>query len=488
MRWDLILYKTGFSFFFFSLLLIFPMMLDIFLVEGHWQDYLMMIAILLFFGASLILANHGALRSFNLKETFVVIILILIIACITGAMPFIFIVEGYGFTNGLFESIASLTTTAATLIKDFDPPQSLILWKAILHLLGGIGALIYVMIFLPILKIGGMHIYNAGGVNLSGKLLPNADYIIWHIIRVYGALTIICVGCFMLLGMGPFDAIVHGFSTVSTSGFSPHEGSIGYFDSVGVEFAVMFFCALNALPFLIVMSYFQRTKSLELMRDPQVPYYFMMIAVFFLLFFVWAFSVENLKFLYSIRQSLFLTFSALTTSGFFITNIAFLSPFASLLLLFAVYMGGCAGSTAGGVKMMRLIVVGKIMSAHFKKLRFRKAVFSMKYGRRVIDGPLIHNVMGFLCLYVVTNTFVSIALSIAGMDFISSLSIAASAISNYGLALGDTTATMGEYNFLNTSEKWIVMLAMLLGRLDILAFFVLINIRYSLKNIRTNSQ
>ena len=433
-----------------------------------------------FFGASIVTVIFGTLfflsnldhdKKLNLQQAFLLTALSWLSIAVFGSLPFVFSSAEFSFINAFFESMSGITTTGSTIIPDLENmPKSILLWRAILQWLGGIGIIVMAITLMPIMNVGGMQLFKISNNDSSEKILPKSKQIALRLIYIYSGLTILCAFSYKFLGMGFFDSLTHSMTTIATGGFSNYNDSIGFFDSFSIEISAMIFIILGSLPFIAYIKFLSGDKKI-FFSDIQIKTFFkiILISVIILLLYLAINNSNNL----SLRTTLFNTISILTGTGYVNAEFDSWGSFPLLLFLILMFIGGCAGSTTCGIKIFRIQILYLFFTNHLKKIIFPKGVFIIKYDKNPIDQKFISSIISFIYLYLVIFFLLTALLSLTGLDFITAISGAATSISNVGPGLGSIIGPNGNFSSLPDISKLILTTGMILGRLELFAILVL---------------
>lgn len=450
-----------------------PALVDASLSHPEWQVFLTTSALTLFVGAGLFLSNRGASEELNVKQAFLLTVLVWLVLPGFASLPFVFSELDMRFTDAFFESMSGLTTTGSTVISGLDTaPPGILMWRALLQWLGGIGIIVMAIAVLPMLKIGGMQLFRMESSDTSDKILPRVTQISGAITALYFTLSIACFLALVFAGMTTFEAAAHAMTTISTGGFSTSDQSLAYFDSGLIDAIEVVFMIIGSLPFVLYLQV-MRGRPLKLWQDDQVRFFLSLVFILILFLAVWLMLAKDFAFLQALRYASFNTVSILTGTGY--SNAAFDSwgPVALVFFFIIMFIGGCAGSTTCGIKVFRFQVLFAGVATQMKKLSQPHAVYKPKFNGRPIPETVTDSVMGFLFLFAVTFVGLALALTLTGLDFLTALSGAATSIANVGPGLGDVIGPSGTFGSLPDSAKWILTLGMLLGRLELLTVFIL---------------
>ena len=433
-----------------------------------------------FFGASIVTIIFGTLfflsnldhdKQLTLQQAFLLTALSWLSIAIFGSLPFIFSDLNFSFTNAFFESMSGITTTGSTIISNLNEmPKSILLWRAILQWLGGIGIIIMAITLMPIMNVGGMQLFKISNNDSSEKILPKSKEIALRLIYIYTALTLLCGMTYKIFGMNYFDSLTHSMTTIATGGFSNYNESIGFFNSVSIEISAMIFIILGSLPFIAYIKFISGNKKI-LFDDAQIRSFFKII-IFSVAILTIYLAISNSAEL-NLRSIFFNIISILTGTGYVNAEFDTWGSFTLILFLGLMFIGGCAGSTTCGVKIFRIQILYLFISNQLKKIIYPKGVFVLKYDQNPIDNKFISSVISFIYMYLVIFFVLTALLSLTGLDFVTSISGAATSISNVGPGLGSIIGPNGDFSSLPNISKWILTLGMILGRLELFAILVL---------------
>jgi len=424
------------------------------------------------FGVLFFLSNLDHDKKLNLPQAFLLTALSWLSIAIFGSLPFIFSNLNLSITDSFFESMSGITTTGSTIIQDLEiAPKSILLWRAILQWLGGIGIIVMAITLMPIMNVGGMQLFKISSNDTAEKILPKSKQISIRLIIIYSILTFICAFFYKLFGMNFFDSLTHSMTTIATGGFSNYNQSIGYFDSFLIEITSMIFIILGSIPFIAYIKFLNGDKKIFFSDTQVVAFlkvtFFSIIALSIYLFFSKGFQNESL------RSISFNVISILTGTGYVTKNFDQWGNFPLIFFLILMFIGGCAGSTACGIKIFRVQLLYRFLLNQLKKIIYPRGVFVIKYDKNIIDDKFMSSVISFIFLYVIIFFSLTAILSLTGLDFVTSISGAATSISNVGPGLGDTIGPNGNFYSLENSSKWVLSLGMILGRLELFAILVL---------------
>jgi trk system potassium uptake protein TrkH len=458
--------------------MVFPLLLDLYDGKGEWPVFLESALFCLLVGGVLALTcANGVGRGLSIRQTFLLTTLVWVVLPIFGALPLMLGATELSFTDAFFEAMSGLTTTGSTVISGLDDlPRGLLLWRGILQWLGGIGIIVVAMVFLPELRVGGMQIFKSEAFDTMGKILPRAQEIAKQISVIYLVLTLVCALVYTVLGMGLFDAVVHAMTTMSTGGFSNYDASFGTF-SGPAEYAAAIFMVVAALPFV---RYVQMVngKTLPLFQDSQVRAFMATILVLVaitagVLVTIFPHHPEQ-----AVREALFNIISIMSGTGYASVDYMAWGPFLIMIFFFIGLIGGCAGSTACSVKIFRYQLLFASIRVQVQRIRSPNGVFVPRYEGRPVTPDVLSSVISFFMFFVITLGIVAWALALTGLDFITAISGAATAVANIGPGLGDIIGPAGNFAPLNDTAKWILAIAMLIGRLELMAVYAILTVRF----------
>ena len=445
-----------------------------FIYDEKNNTFLSSASVTAFVGILLILTNLEENKKLNLQQAFLLTTLSWLSIAIFGCLPFLFSNLDLSFVDAFFESMSGITTTGSTVITNLDDvSKSILIWRAILQWLGGIGIIVMAITILPLLNVGGMQLFRMESSDTTEKILPKTREITLIISIIYLALTFACGISYWTAGMNIFDSIAHSMTTIATGGFSTYSDSIGYFKNPKIEIISIIFIVLGSMPFIAYLKFVKGDKKVFL-KDTQIKglVYILIISVL-LMFFYLMLSNKDYSFAENLRISTFNVVSILSGTGYVTTDFSLWGKFPLVFFLFLMFVGGCAGSTTCGIKIFRFQILGHFIINQIKKLVYPHGVFSTKYNNEKISNTFIYSIMTFVFLYFFIFFILAALLSINGLDFITAISGSASAISNVGPGLGDVIGPNGNFSDLPNFSKLSLSLGMLLGRLELFAVLVL---------------
>ena len=471
-------YVIGILVVFLGLTMLAPLAVDFGQGNGHWPVFATSAVITIISGGFLALASsNGNHIGLDIQKTFLLTTLVWVALSVFASIPFILGYTNANLVDAIFEAVSGITTTGSTVFNELDKlPKGLLLWRGILQWLGGIGIIVVAMVFLPELRVGGMQIFRAEGFDTLGKILPRATTIAFQISIIYVGITMACGLSYVLAGMNFFDAVVHAFTTVATGGFSNYDGSFSVF-SWKVEYVAILFMILSALPFVRYVQLING-QGTAVFKDPQVKTFILLIILLVLLS-TFVLSIQlNLSFELIFRKALFNITSILTGTGYASTNYMLWGGFLVSLLFFVGLIGGCAGSTTCSVKIFRYQIVFASIASQLKRIHSPNGVFIPRYQGRQISDDILNSVLTFFVVFFASLGILAVLLSLTGLDLITSLSGAAAALANIGPGLGETIGPDGNFSSLSDTAKWLLIAGMLIGRLELMAVYILFTLKF----------
>jgi trk system potassium uptake protein TrkH len=450
-----------------------PASLGLFVEAADWRIFALSGGLTAFVGIGIVLAARAPRLSFNQRQALLLTTLSWVAIAGFGALPFHVAPLGLGYAGAYFEAMSGLTTTGSTVIIGLDRMDpGLLLWRSMLHFIGGIGIIVLAVAILPLLRVGGMQLFRLESSDKSDKVLPRATQIATGIAIVYALLTLVCAIVFWAGGMSGFDAVNHAMATLATGGFSTSDASFGKFDSAFLDAACTVFMLCGGLALTLFLRAYQGDVG-ALWRDSQLRTYLGVFACFTLAIAAWLVVAEGRPAAFALRHAAFTVASVLTTTGYASTDWNLWGPFPLVLIFLLTFVGGCSGSTSGGIKIFRFQVLFQIGRAQMRHTTLPSGIFLAKYNRKPITDAIAQSVLAFVALYAFTWALVAAGLALCGLDLVTALTGAATALGNVGPGLGDIIGPVGNFAPLPDSAKWILSVAMLLGRLELIAVLVL---------------
>ena len=450
-----------------------PALVDAATGHADWQVFLASAGLTLFIGVSLILTMRGGDMAIGIREAFVLTIGSWLGVTLFASLPFVFAELNLSFADAFFEAMSGITTTGATVIVNLDAaPPGILLWRALLQWLGGIGIIVTAVAMLPMLKVGGMQLFRMESSDTTDKVLPRAAQIATAIGAIYFILTAICAIAYWAAGMPGFDAVAHAMTTIATGGFSTSDDSLAAFATPGIEWIAVVFMIVGSLPFVLYLQAV-RGRPMSLFRDSQVRWFLSLVLALVIIVVLILLLTQDFSSAQSLRLSAFNTISILTGTGYSTAAFDNWGPFALTIFFLIMFIGGCAGSTTCGIKIFRFQILYETATAQIRRLVQPHGIFIPYYNRSPITDEVSMSVMSFFFFYVLVFIALALGLSALGLDFLTALSGAATAISNVGPGLGPEIGPNGTFTNLPDAAKWLLSAGMLLGRLELFTILVL---------------
>ena len=456
-----------------ALVMMIPAAVDGFTGHADWQVFAVSGGLTLFIGVSLALTSRSGGARLSVRQAFIMTTLSWIVLTIFAALPFAFSELNLSVTDAFFEAMSGITTTGATVITGLDnAPPGLLLWRSLLQWLGGIGIIVMALAVLPLLRVGGMQLFRMESSDQSEKAMPRAAQVAAVIGFIYFLLTALWAGALWLAGLSGFDAIAHAMTTIATGGFSTYDDSIRHFDSAMVDGIITVGMFIGSLPFLLYLAAL-RGNLTALFKDSQVQWFVTVLVVVIALVAGWLWLDNGYDPLKALRFASFNVVSIMSGTGYVTAGYDAWGSFAIPIFFFIMFIGGCAGSTTCGIKVFRFQVLYAAAKTQFENLAQPHGVFIPYYNGNPISDEVINSVLSFFFVFGMTFALLAVGLSMLGLDFLTSISGAASAIANVGPGLGPIIGPEGNYTSLPAAAKWLLAAGMLLGRLELFTVMVL---------------
>ncbi|MFL2520548.1 MAG: TrkH family potassium uptake protein [Alphaproteobacteria bacterium] len=461
-----------------SIAMLIPMIFDLYYKNDDWVQFFYSSLITFFIGIILNISFRKKNIKLGIREAFVLTISSWIIISIFGSLPFIYSSSNLTYTDAFFESVSGITTTGSTVISNLEYlSEGILIWRSLLQWFGGIGIIVLAMAILPTLQIGGMQLLHMEHDDPYEKTIPKVNRFVLELFFLYVFLSVICAFLYFLNGMSGFDSIIHSMTTISTGGFSNYNQSFSYFNSFQIEIVSVIFMIIGSLPFVLYLQFLHRQRKF-FFKDDQIKLFFLIILVIVLISTVWLSINQSDNIFSSFRLALFNIISILTGTGYSSSNFSNWGSFGTVIMMIIMFIGGCAGSTTGGIKIFRLQILFRGARTQIKKLTQPHAVLVMRFNGKTVNDNTYSSVMGFFFMYILLFIFSAISLSFFNLDFLTAFSAAASAISNVGPGIGDIIGPLGNYSTLDNGAKWILAITMVIGRLEIFTVLVLLSLNF----------
>lgn len=395
-----------------------------------------------------------------------------LVVCVFAALPFL-LTQHISYTDAFFESMSGITATGATVLSGLDTMSpGILMWRSMLHWLGGIGFIGMAVAILPLLRIGGMRLFQTESSDRSEKVMPRSHMVAKSIVAVYVGITVLGSLAFWWAGMSPFDAINHAMSAISTGGFSTSDQSLAKWDIPAVHWVAVVVMILGSVPFTLYVATLRGHRK-ALIKDQQVQGLLAMLVATWLVLGTWYWATTDLHWLDALRHVALNVTSVVTTTGFALGDYSMWGNFSLMLFFYLGFVGGCSGSTAGGIKIFRFQVAYILLKANLNQLIHPRAVIKQKYNGHRLDEEIVRSILTFSFFFAITICIIALLLSLLGVDWMTALTGAAGTVSGVGPGLGEVIGPAGNYASLPDAAKWILSGGMLLGRLEIITVLVL---------------
>ena len=452
--------------------MVFPIIIQIIFDELD-SSFIGASLITIIFGTLFFLSNLDHDKKLSLQNAFLLTALSWLSIAVFSSLPFIFSNLNLSITDSFFESMSGITTTGSTIITDLNSsPKAILLWRALLQWLGGIGIIVMAITLMPIMNVGGMQLFKVSSSDASEKILPKTKEITLRLILIYLILTFLCSFFYNICGMKFFDSLTHSMTTIATGGFSNYNESIGYFNNIKIEIISMIFIILGSIPFIAYIKFLSGKKNI-FYTDTQIKSFIKIIFYSILILFIYL-TIFNKSFSdVSLRSISFNVISILTGTGYVTQKFDGWGSFPLIYFLILMFIGGCAGSTACGIKIFRVQILYLFLKNQLKKIIYPRGIFIIKYDNNNVNEKFMASIIAFIYLYIIIFFIITTMLSLSGLDFTTSISGAATSISNVGPGLGELIGPNGNFSQLPDFSKWILSFGMILGRLELFAILVL---------------
>lgn len=450
-----------------------PATVDLYFGHTDWRVFSAASAVSLFIGGALIMMNRVDRLRMTSRQAFILTTASWLVLTAVSALPFAFSNLHMSYTDAFFEAMSGISTTGSTVMVGLDTaPPGILLWRAILQWLGGIGIIVMAIAVMPMLRVGGMQLFRMENSDRSDKAFPRATQIAMGIALLYLGFTVIWSILLWWAGMPLFDAVAHAMTTIATGGFSTKDASVGYYDSALIDVIITCGMLTGALPFILYLQML-RGNGLALWRDSQVRWFLTIAGTIILGMALWHHDVNQVPFLEALRYSAFNIVSVMTGTGYATTDYGLWGPFAVTVFFFVMFIGGCAGSTTCGVKIFRLQVLYETAKVQLNQMLRPHGVFIAYYNRKPLSEDVTESVLSFFFLFVACFAILAAGLGAMGLDFVTALSSAGTAIANVGPGLGPIVGPSGNFATLPDGAKWLMSAGMLIGRLEVFTVLVL---------------
>ncbi|MEQ8193368.1 MAG: TrkH family potassium uptake protein [Rhodospirillales bacterium] len=450
-----------------------PAIVDALTGHDDWQIFIVSASMTLFVGVAMTLTSRTPRTRLSTRQAFLMTTFSWIAMTLFASIPFMLCDLKLSFTDAFFEAMSGITTTGSTVITGLDSaPKGILLWRALLQWIGGIGIIVTAIAVFPMLRVGGMQLFRMESTDQSDKALPRTAQVAGAIGVIYLVLTTLCAGAYWLAGMSGFEAVAHAMTTIATAGFSTSDASLGHFNNTTIEVIATVGMLVGGLPFILYLKLLQGNGQ-ALFSDSQVQWFLSIVTLAVLAAAGWLWYVNGLDPGRALRFASFNIVSVITGTGYATADFSLWGSFALPVFFFIMFIGGCAGSTTCGIKIFRFQVLYAAASTQIHHLLQPHGVFIPYYNRRPIPDEVIISVLSFFFVFGVSFALLAIGLGMVGLDFLSAVSSAATAIANVGPALGPVVGPASTFQSLPDLGKWMMAAGMLLGRLELFTVIVL---------------
>lgn len=450
--------------------------------QREWSFIFLRSAAITFVTAIVLMRWSGSLRkqldrlTMRVRDMFLLTNCVWLLVSAFAAMPLLFIPD-VDYTDAFFETMSGITTTGSTVLSGLDQmPQSVLLWRSLLQWIGGIGFIVVGVAILPFLNVGGMKLFRTESSDWSDKPIPQTAAFTRYLLQIYLGVTLVAVLAFWLAGMGPFDAVNHAMTSLATGGYSTSDQSLGHF-SPASHWVAAFFMLLGGLPFALLVKVINN-REFSALKDEQVAGFLRIILFAVVVLTVWLVLHRDYGWADALRLACVNVVSIITTTGFAVTDYTAWGSFAIAIFFFLTFIGGCSGSTSGGLKVFRFQVALRVVDQHLKQAIYPAGVFSRRYNGIPLNEGIINAMIVLFFLFVLSLLVMTCLLALIGLDFVTALTGALTALCNVGPGLGEIIGPAGNFATLPDAAKWVLALGMLLGRLEITTCVVLLLPRF----------
>lgn len=456
----------------FGIAMLVPMLVD--LADSH-EDYVVFLTCAsgtLFLGTGLAIATYDRSQKITLNETLLLLPATWLTICLVSAVPFMLSELQMSLADAVFESVSGLTNTGSTVIVGLDNlPRGLLMWRSLLMWIGGFGVVTIAVLALPFLRIGGLQLFSLDLSPNSSKFLPRITEVVQQIGIIYAILTFVCTLCFLIAGMSFFDAVNHAMTTIATGGYSTHDAGFGFFSSSAIEWVAVLFMMLGAMPFgLYIIAGYGRPGILW--RDEQVRLFLSIIAGATAMIALWRLVHEDIAIMEAIRSAAFAVVATITTSGFTGHDYSLWGGFPETVAFLLMLIGGCTGSTVGGIKVFRVLIMLKTLRMQVRRQIYPHGAFRVTFNGDTVSDAIRTGVATYIFTYLLLLVMLTLAISAFGLNFTESLGAAATALGNVGPGLGPNSGPCCTFKEVPDGVKWLMSFGMLAGRLEILILLI----------------
>lgn len=463
----------------FGLLMTVPLLMAIIYHTGNTAAFSNSIALTVGLAAGgWLLSRSHRINMLNPRQMFLITTSSWLLISLTGALPFLLIPGFSSITDAVFESVSGLTTTGSTILTGLDTmPHDILVWRSMLQWVGGLGVIGMAVAILPFLKVGGMRLFQTESSDWSDKAIPRSRTMVTMIIYVYIILTFLCTLAFMFTGMDSFHAVNHAMTTISTGGYSTSDSSFAQFADLGSHWVAITFMILGALPFAIYVHFLMK-RNWRVFNDQQIRGFLLTIAIISVIITLHLMSESGIDLLHAFTYATFNLVSVITTTGYASGDYSQWGELAVAAFFFAMFIGGCSGSTSGGIKIFRFQLLFMMMQESIVRAVHPRAMIRRYYNGRAVDDSIVLSAVTFVFIMLVSLVIITLLLAFSGLDLVTSLTGASTALMNVGPGLGDIIGPAGNFSSLPDSSKWILSVGMLLGRLEFMTIILVLTPTY----------
>lgn len=474
MNYRIVFFLIGILLIVLSVAMAIPMAVDLAGANSDWRSFAAGLVVTIFVGGLMVMSCRTEATNLTLREAFLLTALIWLVLPFFGSLPLQFSELDLSFTDAYFESVSGITTTGSTVITGLDRlPPGLLLWRAILQWLGGLGIIVLAISVLPMLRVGGMQIFKVEAFETSGNMFSSAKRFSLAVASILVSFTLLLITALYVAGMNGLEATVHALTTIATGGYSTSDGSVGHFNDPVIEGIITLGMIAGGIPFIGYIAVLQGNGR-TLWRDEQVRMYLAVLAFVIAVVTAWLYSQGTHDAFNAFRYAAFNATSLMTGTGYASTDYGSWGTFTSAIFFFLMFIGGCYGSTACGIKIFRFQILFAAASAHIKQLIHPHRVRTPKYQGEPLKPEIIDSVLSFFLIFWATFAVITMGLTMTGLDLVTALSGAGTALSNVGPGLGEIIGPAGTFTSLPDTAKWMLCIAMLIGRLEVFTFFVIL--------------
>lgn len=472
MNYKSIFFVTGIFLLILSITMLFPAFVDWKMGNPDWQNFIVSALFTSFIGGFMVLINAGGTFNITVREAFVLTTFSWLVITSFAALPLWLGPSNINFTDAFFEAMSGISTTGSTVLTNLDDlPPGVLLWRSLLQWLGGIGIIVMALSIFPLLRVGGMQLFKTESSE-NEKVLPRAASLAGSIGVIYTILTLTCALLYIVNGMNGFDAINHAMTTIATGGFSTHDASIGHFSNDSIRIIAFSFMVVAALPFVLYLKAV-RGDWHSLFKDSQVQTFAGILGALILTMALYLYFNDLYGLDQALVQASFNVTSIMTGTGYASADYMAWGSFAVGLMFFISFIGGCAGSTTCAIKIFRVQIIYSIAKTQIKQLIHPHGVFQPTYNGKPIERDIPLSVLSFVFVYGICFIVAALSLQFLGLDYLTAMSGAATAISNVGPGLGDIIGPAGNFSSLPDTAKWILSICMLMGRLELFTVLII---------------